>query len=399
MSDLAVHPLFLQAVRLQEQGNQSGAVALYHQLQRQGKTGALLLYNLGLALLAMDNPEEAALAFAEAAEMDPLDPDCWYNLGLTLKRLGLFTQSREAYVKARDLRPNDPEIWYNLGCCLQDGGSLQAAIHAYQEVVRLQPDHLPAWNNLACSAQQHGDHQLARQAYGQVVALDPERAAARYMLAVLDGRQVQAPPKEYIQELFDGYAASFDTSLQDRLGYRTPTLLARLLQQVAGNRRYVRLLDLGCGTGLSGQAFAFMADQLTGVDLSAAMLARAREKEVYQELVIADMVGYLRTCNERAFDLVICVDTLPYLGDLQEIICQMARLLAVDGWLALSVELGLAPGYVLQRSGRYCHHPDYVVQVLERADLQVAAKKEVAIRREGAAWIRGLLVTAFRSSG
>ena len=66
--------------------------------------------------------------------------------------------------------------------------------------------------------------------------------------------------------------ARIDRHLTETLGYQTPTHLRALY----GDQPIQRMLDLGCGTGLSGQAFADIATHITGVDLSPNMLARAR---------------------------------------------------------------------------------------------------------------------------
>ena len=47
-----------------------------------------------------------------------------------------------------------------------------------------------------------------------------------------------------------------------------------------------RVLDIGCGTGVMGLLFAEMGHQVTGVDLSEAMIAKAREKADAQNLPI-----------------------------------------------------------------------------------------------------------------
>ena len=39
-------------------------------------------------------------------------------------------------------------------------------------------------------------------------------------------------------------------------------------------------LDLGCGTGLSGQAFKNISCQLTGIDLSSRMIEKAKQKKI-----------------------------------------------------------------------------------------------------------------------
>lgn len=49
----------------------------------------------------------------------------------------------------------------------------------------------------------------------------------------------------------------------------------------------MKLLDLGCGTGLLGQVLKekYGFDNIVGLDVSEEMLARAREKGVYKRLV------------------------------------------------------------------------------------------------------------------
>jgi predicted TPR repeat methyltransferase len=59
------------------------------------------------------------------------------------------------------------------------------------------------------------------------------------------------------------------------------------------------VLDAGCGTGLCGAILAPFARRLVGVDLSEGMLAHAKAKNVYHELVKAELGGLLRAMRER----------------------------------------------------------------------------------------------------
>lgn len=83
--------------------------------------------------------------------------------------------------------------------------------------------------------------------------------------------------------LYDEWADSYDTEIMEN-GYATPLRVARALAaQLKNLDRPV--LDFGCGTGLSGAALiqtGFTA--VDGADLSADMLAEAREKGVYRDL-------------------------------------------------------------------------------------------------------------------
>jgi ubiquinone/menaquinone biosynthesis C-methylase UbiE len=69
----------------------------------------------------------------------------------------------------------------------------------------------------------------------------------------------------------------------------------------------LRVLDVGCGTGAMGLLFAEMGHQVTGVDLSDGMMAKAREKAYAQNLSIelrradAEHLPF----NDGSFDVVV----------------------------------------------------------------------------------------------
>ena len=90
-------------------------------------------------------------------------------------------------------------------------------------------------------------------------------------------------------------------------------------QELARNIRESpqRVLDVGCGTGVMGLLFAEMGHQVTGVDLSEAMMEKAREKSYAQNLSIELMTGDAEHLpfEDGSFDVVInrhLVWTLPH---------------------------------------------------------------------------------------
>jgi predicted TPR repeat methyltransferase len=136
------------------------------------------------------------------------------------------------------------------------------------------------------------------------------------------------------------------------------------------------------------------ARRLVGVDLSGRMLARARERKVYDELVKGELTAYLGGCNE-AFDLVVSADTLVYFGRLKVVVSAAAQALRPDGRVIFTVEElvedGRGAGYSLGTSGRYRHSNAYLERVLEDAGFRPEIVP-AELRLEGGEPVAGLVV-------
>lgn len=84
-------------------------------------------------------------------------------------------------------------------------------------------------------------------------------------------------------DLYDTWASSYDAELAEA-AYATPARLAAALA-ACDTPTDCRVLDYGCGTGLSGLALVARGYTLIdGVDLSAEMLAQAEAKQIYGRL-------------------------------------------------------------------------------------------------------------------
>lgn len=86
---------------------------------------------------------------------------------------------------------------------------------------------------------------------------------------------------------YDDWAATYDAELIDA-GYVTPERCALALKRFMPNTSQP-ILDVGCGTGLSGLAFAKHGfTTIDGSDVSTGMLEQARGRGVYRSVVHAD---------------------------------------------------------------------------------------------------------------
>lgn len=117
---------------------------------------------------------------------------------------------------------------------------------------------------------------------------------------------------------YDGLADWYDTELLGELHDETLRAAVRLLG--AGNGR---MLDLGCGTGAQTMAFRDAGWEVVGVDISADMLRRARERGV--ETVNADIVAL--PFEDASFDAVVSLWTHMDVEDFAAAIREGARVL------------------------------------------------------------------------
>jgi predicted TPR repeat methyltransferase len=160
-------------------------------------------------------------------------------------------------------------------------------------------------------------------------------------------------------------------------------------------------LDAGCGTGLCGPLIAPYVSRLTGVDLSAGMLAKAHGRGVYDELVKGELTAYLASQTD-AFDVIVSADTLVYFGPLEPVFGAASRALRSGGLLIFTVEDavdGAEQGYRINPHGRYSHTRAYLNRTLPAAGLAVAALEPAVLRKEGGNPVAGLLVTARKPGG
>lgn len=110
--------------------------------------------------------------------------------------------------------------------------------------------------------------------------------------------------KPWYEELFSNYARSYD---RESFTQGTPQEAGFIEAVIAGDRN-LRILDIGCGTGRHAIELARRGYQVTGLDLSASQLARAREKALAAGVQPAFEQRDARAPHHvAAFDLVLMI--------------------------------------------------------------------------------------------
>jgi predicted TPR repeat methyltransferase len=284
--------------------------------------------------------------------------------------------------------------------------------------------------------------------YGRWQAAAPDDPIPQHMLAAMGGAERPTRASDgYVRATFDDFAESFDRNLEE-LGYRAPQLLFDALKQSGGVPRQegLKVLDIGCGTGLCGALLRPISRRLVGVDLSPNMLSKAAARGVYDQLNCSELTQWLAECGQH-FDLAVAADVLCYFGDLSAAFANARGVLVPGGCFACSLEVVQSPAdaapqgadaqgadaqgadaqgadaqradaqradaqradaqragrpvaepYVLRPHGRYQHDRKYVEATLSAAGLDLISISTETLRYERQDPVVGHIVVARRSS-
>ena len=143
---------------------------------------------------------------------------------------------------------------------------------------------------------------------------------------------------------YDEIADFYDATAGQAITDPATAELLRLSGDVDG----MRVLDAACGQGRVARELARRGAHVTGVDISAALLAKARELETEQ----VPGISYVRAdvCAPgvlagREFDAAVCNYGLSDIDNLDGVLATITRLVRPGGWFVFSILHPCFPGW------------------------------------------------------
>lgn len=337
-------------------------------------------FQIGKLLVEASRLEEANQHFAEAATAAGEDLSVLESILKVWMEHQAFAFAKIYAERVVALGPDSASAHYNLGVILEKLRQVDSAINAYRAALACDANCFEALNNLGVLYLEQELTDRARDCFERARVLHPENENIRYTLSALKGdAKVAASPQGYITQLFDHYAEHFDVHLQEGLQYQVPALLFALSRPYLPRLPLGKLLDLGCGTGLAAIPFKPYYEAAIGVDLSSKMLAKASEKNKYDQLVCGDILSFFSRTLEK-FSLILAADVLVYQGQLEALFSEVSAHLVSGGLFAFSVELTDQMPYALQKSGRFAHAETYLLSLAREFGF-VVLQGETAVTR------------------
>ena len=350
-------------------------------------------YNLG-RLKQMEGDDKGAIDIYRAiVKQQPGFGSAWNNMGVAYREVGEPEEAISCFRRAVAFAPDMAEAWNNLGVAQDEFHMIENAASSYRKAIEIQPDYASAHLNLGLSLQKRKRFRAAGDHYRKVLEIAPEDETAKFMLQSLGASTTpDAAPAQHVRRIFDQCAGTFEKILVQDLEYKTPERLFSLLRPHL--KQDLAVLDLGCGTGLGSQFYRTYAKLLIGVDVSSKMLQKASEKNIYDHLIVFDILEEWSFAHP--FDLIYSSDVFVYFGNLDPILRAAASCLVEGGILAFSVERSEddSTGYRLLPSGRYAHSRRYLRNCLKGHGLALLEEAVSVIRKQSGDEVEGLLVVA-----
>jgi predicted TPR repeat methyltransferase len=131
------------------------------------------------------------------------------------------------------------------------------------------------------------------------------------------------------KKAYDNWSSQYDTNLN-----KTRDLEALALQQTLTGIEFNSCLEIGCGTGKNTAWLIGKAKEITAVDLSVEMLAKAKEKINSESVhfIQADILHDWDFVNKK-YDLVSFSLVLEHIENLEPVFYQVSKVIADGGFV------------------------------------------------------------------
>ena len=158
---IEVNPYYAEAynnlgVALQAKGDIEEALYAYDRAIYINPEYADVYYNKGVLYTMNNMPERSIFMFDKAIELNKYHVDAYYNLGLVYKRLGRNLLAIETLKKSIDLVPR-PDAYDVLGLAYLDIDKINKAIESFNKVLELDPEFIQTYGHLGQVYLRKGD--------------------------------------------------------------------------------------------------------------------------------------------------------------------------------------------------------------------------------------------------
>ena len=380
--------------------------------------------NLGSLYYTQGQYKKSKPLFEKALRLQPQYWEAHFNLANYYARFNQMLSAIEHYKEVLKYRPKNLTVLFNLSMAYISQYDNDSAIKHLTTVVKLQsanteaiyqlgiahlnlghtkdaikylemvPKHSDAAHNLGVLYLRAQQRDTALTKFKQALADNPANITAQHMTNALQQQTTNSAPIDYVKNLFDQYAVYYSEHMRDKLNYQVPHLLRQAVgKSLPKDTKALKVLDLGCGTGLCGVFFRDLAQYLVGIDISTEMLLQAKALGAYDLLSVYNLQQAIPGLTDKWFEVIYAGDVLVYLGKLENIFQLCHDALSVNGIFAFTCEQTMDDNqaYVLQENGRYAHNINYIRKLAADFGFDILQEQNIVLREQEGVQVNGLL--------
>ena len=141
---------------------------------------------------------------------------------------------------------------------------------------------------------------------------------------------------EDARQMYDRWSEVYDQDLNNG-NYQQPIRCANALLEQAPNKD-IKILDVGCGTGLSGLALKETGFQnIDGCDLSQGMLDKASELKIYKKLFSCNLNEPPIDAKDEEYDALTAVGVFSFGHIMPEAVEELLRVTRKNGIIIIGL--------------------------------------------------------------
>lgn len=140
---------------------------------------------------------------------------------------------------------------------------------------------------------------------------------------------------EGIIEFYDNFAESYDAKVLQERDYTAFKIIPGWVLSEIHEANPLRILDLGCGTGLGSLGFMEGGHLVTGIDISPKMLEQA-QKHPFEKLICQSLESPF-PFEDQTFDAAIMLGVMEFIQDPQRLFREVRRVLRPKGLFGMTV--------------------------------------------------------------
>lgn len=344
-------------------------------------------YNLGNAYSQKNQYDLAIKSFLKALAINPSHVKAYINLAMSYKNIAEFENAERNLSKALEIDQTNVVALNLLGVVYNNSQRKSLALDIFERILRIDPNNVSALFNLAVAYKDISEVKTI-DLLKKTLFLQPDYKPALHIFNSLTGIDAKHAPIEYVEQLFDAYADSFDNVLQEELNYCAPDKIKYLINENIADTHHFKTLDIGCGTGLVAKQLKPLVNEIIGIDVSKNMISKANKTGLYNELFHSDIHDFVKN-YPFDFDLIVASDVFIYVGELDGLFCELRKHAPSGMYCIFSTEKHYGNGFVLKRSGRFAHSEKYIRSICSKFNIEIIQHFQDKIRMEHGSWVDG----------